>query len=63
VPCNAILTANYITNNTLDGAYNIAYTIQDLSDNSLRISNNSAILNVNNLLRIVKAESIDADIN
>lgn len=63
VPCNAILTANYITSNTLDGVYNIAYTIQDLSDDSLRTSNNSAILNVNNLLRIVKSESIDADVD
>ncbi|MCP4523690.1 MAG: hypothetical protein GY828_05765, partial [Candidatus Gracilibacteria bacterium] len=60
-PCNAIVSANYITNNTPDGSYDVSYTIQDLSDDSLRVSNNSASLTVNNLIRIIKAQSVDAD--
>ena len=59
--CNAIITANYITNNTSNWDYNLSYTIQDLSDDSLRTSNNSVNLEVNNLIRIIKATSIDTD--
>jgi len=62
-PCNAIVTANYITNNTSGWDYNIAYTLQNLNDDSLRISNNSVNLEVNNLIRIIKAQSIDSDID
>ena len=62
-PCNAIVTANYITNNTSGWDYNIAYTLQNLNDDTLRISNNSVNLEVNNLIRIIKAQSIDSDID
>lgn len=61
--CNAIITANYITNNTSNWDYKLSYTIQNLSNNTLRTSDNSANLEVNNFIRIIKAQSIDSDID
>lgn len=62
-PCNAIVTANYITNSTSGWDYNLTYTIQNLNDDSLRTSENSVNLEVNNLIRIIKAQSIDSDVD
>lgn len=60
-PCNAILTATYTTNITPSGDYNLSYTILDITNSTLTTGNNSANLEVNNLLKINRANSIDAD--
>jgi hypothetical protein len=57
------VTANYITNNTSNGDYNISYTLQNLTDNTLKTSNNSVNLEVNNLIRIIKAQSLDSNLD